>query len=119
IEQSAGRLRQVVKLAKRKDVDQIVNACDAGREGELIFRYIMDIGKIDKPVRRLWMQSMTPQAILTAWEKLRSDEEMQPLADAARCRSESAWLVGLNATRALTCFRSRHGGFNITSAGRV
>ncbi|WP_193214732.1 DNA topoisomerase III [Luteolibacter marinus] len=119
IEATAPRLKQLLKLAKRKDVDQIVNACDAGREGELIFRYIMDIGKIDKPVKRLWMQSMTNQAIIDAWEKLRSDEEMQPLADAARCRSESDWLVGLNATRALTCFRSRHGGFNITSAGRV
>jgi DNA topoisomerase-3 len=119
IEQSAPRLRQVVKLAKRKDVDTIVNACDAGREGELIFRYIMDIGNIDKPSQRLWMQSMTKGAILEAWEQLRSDEDMQSLADAARCRSESDWLVGLNATRALTCFRSRHGGFNITSAGRV
>ena len=119
IEQTAPRLRQVVKLAKRKDVDRIVNACDAGREGELIFRYIMDIGKIDKPTQRLWMQSMTQGSIIAAWEKLRSDDEMQPLADAARCRSESDWLVGLNATRALTCFRSRHGGFNITSAGRV
>ena len=119
IEQSAARLKQVLKLARRKDVDLIVNACDAGREGELIFRYIMDIGKINKPVKRLWMQSMTTGAILEAWEHLRSDEEMQPLADAARCRSESDWLVGLNATRALTCFRSRHGGFNITSAGRV
>ncbi|BCX48928.1 DNA topoisomerase [Haloferula helveola] len=119
IEQSSARLKQVVRLAKRKDIDLIVNACDAGREGELIFRYIMDIGGIDKPVKRLWMQSMTQGAILEAWEQLRSDEEMQPLADAARCRSESDWLVGLNATRALTCFRSRHGGFNITSAGRV
>jgi DNA topoisomerase-3 len=119
IDQSAARLKQVVKLAKRKDVERIVNACDAGREGELIFRYIMDIGGIDKPTQRLWMQSMTKQAIQDAWQQLRSDEEMQPLADAARCRSESDWLVGLNATRALTCFRSRHGGFNITSAGRV
>ncbi|MGB1130945.1 MAG: DNA topoisomerase, partial [Haloferula sp.] len=119
IEQTAPRLRQVVKLAKRKDVDLIVNACDAGREGELIFRYIMEIGKIDKPIQRLWMQSMTQGSIIAAWEQLRSDEDMQPLADAARCRSESDWLVGLNATRALTCFRSRHGGFNITSAGRV
>jgi DNA topoisomerase-3 len=110
IEQSAPRLRQVVKLAKRKDIDLVVNACDAGREGELIFRYIMDIGKIDKPSKRLWMQSMTTQAIRGAWDHLRTDAEMLPLADAARCRSESDWL---------TCFRSRHGGFNITSAGRV
>ena len=79
----------------------------------------MEIGNIDKPVKRLWMQSMTTGAILSAWENLRSDEEMKPLADAANCRSESDWLVGLNATRAFTCFRSRHGGFNITAAGRV
>jgi DNA topoisomerase-3 len=119
IPDSEARLKQVLKLAKRKDIDRIVNACDAGREGELIFRYIMDIGKIQKPVQRLWMQSMTNSAILEAWEHLRSDEQMRPLADAAKCRSESDWLVGLNATRALTCFNSRHGGFNITAAGRV
>jgi DNA topoisomerase-3 len=119
IEQSEPRLKKVLKLAKRKDVNLIVNACDAGREGELIFRYIMEIGNIDKPVKRLWMQSMTTGAIVNAWENLRSDEQMRPLADAAKCRSESDWLVGLNATRALTCFNSRHGGFNITAAGRV
>jgi DNA topoisomerase III len=119
IADSEARLKQVLKLAKRKDIDSIVNACDAGREGELIFRYIMDIGGITKPVKRLWMQSMTNDAIIEAWSNLRSDEQMKPLADAAKCRSESDWLVGLNATRALTCFNSRHGGFNITAAGRV
>ena len=119
IEQSEAKLKKVLKFAKRKDVDQIVNACDAGREGELIFRYIMEIGNIEKPVKRLWMQSMTTGSIMSAWENLRSDESMKPLADAAKCRSESDWLVGLNATRALTCFNSRHGGFNITAAGRV
>jgi DNA topoisomerase III len=119
IPDSEPRLKQVLKLAKRKDVDSIVNACDAGREGELIFRYILEIGGITKPVKRLWMQSMTNDSILAAWKALRSDEQMKPLADAAKCRSESDWLVGLNATRALTCFNSRHGGFNITAAGRV
>ena len=119
IEQSEGRLRHVLKLARRKDVTEIVNACDAGREGELIFQYIMDYGKIDKPVKRLWMQSMTTSAIQEAWSNLRRGEEMSDLSDAAKCRSESDWLVGLNSTRALTCFRSRHGGFNITAAGRV
>ncbi len=119
IPDSEARLKQVLKLAKRKDVDLIVNACDAGREGELIFRYIVEIGGITKPVKRLWMQSMTNNSILEAWEHLRSEEQMKPLADAAKCRSESDWLVGLNATRALTCFNSRHGGFNITAAGRV
>ncbi len=119
IEQSETRLKQVLRLARRKDISTIVNACDAGREGELIFRYILELGKIDKPVKRLWMQSMTQGAILDAWSHLRSDEEMHNLRDAAKCRSESDWLVGLNSTRALTCFRSRHGGFNITAAGRV
>ncbi|MEC7274338.1 MAG: DNA topoisomerase, partial [Verrucomicrobiota bacterium] len=119
IEQSAGRLKHVLSLAKKKDYDIIVNACDAGREGELIFQYIMDIGGIKKPVKRLWMQSMTTSAIQEAWGKLREGDQMSNLADAAKCRSESDWLVGLNSTRALTCFRSRHGGFNITSAGRV
>ena len=119
IEQSETRLKQVLRLCRRKDIDTIVNACDAGREGELIFRYILELGKVEKPVKRLWMQSMTEGAILDAWSRLRTDEEMQDLADAAKCRSESDWLVGLNSTRALTCFRSRHGGFNITAAGRV
>ena len=119
IEQSAGRLKHVLSLAKKKDYDIIVNACDAGREGELIFQYIMDIGGIKKPVKRLWMQSMTTSAIQEAWSKLRDGDQMSNLADAAKCRSESDWLVGLNSTRALTCFRSRHGGFNITAAGRV
>ncbi|MGC6456515.1 MAG: DNA topoisomerase III [Coraliomargaritaceae bacterium] len=119
IEQSAGRLKHVLSLARKKEFSTIVNACDAGREGELIFQYIMDIGKVDKPVKRLWMQSMTTGAIQNAWSSLRSSEDMTHLADAAKCRSESDWLVGLNSTRALTCFRSRHGGFNITAAGRV
>lgn len=119
IEKTDARLRHVLKLARSKQVSEIVNACDAGREGELIFQYIMDIGGLTKPVKRLWMQSMTTGAIQQAWDQLRDGKEMQNLSDAAKCRSESDWLVGLNSTRALTCFRSRHGGFNITAAGRV
>ena len=119
IEQTHNRLKHVLGLAKKKEYDVIINACDAGREGELIFQYIMDIGGIKKPVKRLWMQSMTTGSILEAWDNLREGEDMANLADAAKCRSESDWLVGLNSTRALTCFRSRHGGFNITAAGRV
>lgn len=119
IEQTEGRLKHVLSLARKKEVTEIVNACDAGREGELIFQYIMDYGNINKPVKRLWMQSMTTGAIQTAWDNLRKGEDMSNLSDAAKCRSESDWLVGLNSTRALTCFRSRHGGFNITAAGRV
>ena len=76
IEQSETRLKQVLRLARRKDIDTIVNACDAGREGELIFRYILELGKVTKPVKRLWMQSMTQDSILKAWSSLRSDEQM-------------------------------------------
>ena len=119
IERTEGRLKHVLSLCRKKEFDCIVNACDAGREGELIFKYIMQIGKIDKPIKRLWMQSMTVDSIKEAWNILREDAELNSLTDAAKCRSESDWLVGLNSTRALTCFRSRHGGFNITSAGRV
>jgi DNA topoisomerase III len=116
---SEARLKQILKLARRKDVTEVINACDAGREGELIFRYIIEYGQVQKPTKRLWMQSMTQGAILDAWSQLRPGSSMQALADAAKCRSEADWLVGLNSTRALTCFRSRHGGFNITAAGRV
>lgn len=119
IEKSESRLKLLIRLIKRKDVGEIVNACDAGREGELIFRYVMAMADVEKPIRRMWMQSMTNGSIREAFGALRSDEEMLPLADAALCRSESDWLVGLNGTRALTAYNSRHGGFNVTPAGRV
>ncbi|MFL2843229.1 MAG: DNA topoisomerase III [Coraliomargaritaceae bacterium] len=119
IEKTQARLKHVLALCRKKEFDCIVNACDAGREGELIFRYIMEIGGIQKPIKRLWMQSMTADSIKESWSMLRDDESLKSLSDAAKCRSESDWLVGLNSTRALTCFRSRHGGFNITAAGRV
>ena len=119
IEKSADRLRKVLKIARSKEVTTLVNACDAGREGELIFRNIVRYGKIRKPIRRLWMQSMTDDSILEAWGSLKTDEEMQNLAAAAVCRSESDWLVGLNSTRALTVLQSGSSGFNITPTGRV
>lgn len=119
IAKSADRLKKILQLARSKDVGLIVNACDAGREGELIFRNLARYGKWKKPMKRLWMQSMTDDSILAAWERLRSDEEMLNLADAAVCRSESDWLVGLNSTRALTILQSGGGGFNMTPAGRV
>jgi DNA topoisomerase III len=123
VDKTKTRLNAVVKLAKRKDVDKIVNACDAGREGELIFRLIEQYAggakPLGKPVTRLWLQSMTPQAIREGFENLRSNAQMQPLADAARCRSEADWLVGINGTRAMTAFNSRDGGFFLTTVGRV
>jgi DNA topoisomerase-3 len=123
IDKAKTRLNAVVRLVKRKDVGAIVNACDAGREGELIFRLILQYAFGDKgtgkPIRRLWLQSMTPQAIRDAFEQLRSDEQMHGLADAARSRSEADWLVGINGTRAMTAFNSRDGGFFLTTVGRV
>ncbi|NMM07830.1 DNA topoisomerase III [Polaromonas sp.] len=113
------RLNAIVKLTKRKDVGAIVNACDAGREGELIFRLIEQYAKSKHPVKRLWLQSMTPAAIRDGFAALRSDAQMQPLADAARCRSEADWMVGINGTRAMTAFNSRDGGFFLTTVGRV
>ena len=113
------RLNAIVRLAKRKDVGAFINACDAGREGELIFRLIQQYSKVKLPVSRLWLQSMTPQAIRDGFNALRSDQQMLPLADAARCRSEADWLVGINGTRAMTAFNSRDGGFFLTTVGRV
>jgi DNA topoisomerase III len=119
IEKTEARLKQLTKLIKRKDVGAIVNACDAGREGELIFRYIQRHAKTTKPIQRLWLQSMTPGAIRQGFAQLRADRELLPLADAAMCRSESDWLVGINGTRALTAFNSKSGGFHKTPVGRV
>jgi DNA topoisomerase-3 len=119
IERNENRLKVLLKLIKRKDVDRLVNACDAGREGELIFRYIVQYAKSDKPIQRLWLQSMTTAAIRDGFAQLRRDEEMIPLAEAAICRSESDWLVGINGTRAMTAFNSKSGGFYLTTVGRV
>ena len=139
IDKAKARLQAVVKLVKRKDVTALINACDAGREGELIFRLIVQFAGFDtpdqgedaapakgkakpkpaKPIQRLWLQSMTPQAIRDGFDKLRSDAQMQGLADAARSRSEADWLVGINGTRAMTAFNSRDGGFFLTTVGRV
>jgi DNA topoisomerase-3 len=119
IDKTKTRLAAVLRLVKRKDVGQLVNACDAGREGELIFRLIQQHAKSKHEVKRLWLQSMTPQAIRDGFANLRTDKQMQPLADAARCRSEADWLVGINGTRAMTAFNSRDGGFFLTTVGRV
>ena len=119
IEKSESRLKLLTRLIKRKDVTSLVNACDAGREGELIFNYIVQHAKSGKPIERLWLQSMTQQAIKDGFSRLRAGSEMQGLADAAQCRSESDWLVGINGTRAMTAFNSKTGGFYLTTVGRV
>jgi DNA topoisomerase-3 len=119
IAKTESRLKVLNRLIKRKDVTTLINACDAGREGELIFRLIAQNAKAKQSVKRLWLQSMTPTAIRDGFAHLRSDEEMLPLADAARCRSEADWLIGINGTRAMTAFNSKEGGFFLTTVGRV
>ena len=119
IEQSRERFAALKKLLARKDINEVVNACDAGREGELIFVYLYQLTKCKLPVKRAWMQTMTTGGIQDAFKHLREGKQMAGLADAARCRSESDWLIGINGTRALTkrMFGSRAG--NVASVGRV
>ena len=119
IEKSEARLKVLQRLLKRKNVDTIINACDAGREGELIFRRITEYTKAKQPIQRLWLQSMTAGAIREGFAQLRSDASMRPLADAAESRAEADWLIGINGTRAMTAFNNKTGGFNLTTVGRV
>src|SRR5258708_15285431 len=119
IEKSKARFNALKRLIQRKDVELLINACDAGREGELIFRYLVKLSGSKKPIRRLWLQSMTTESIRAAFEHLRSNEAMIPLAKTAVCRSETDWLVGINGTRAMTAFNNKTGGFQLTPVGRV
>ena len=119
IEKTKPRLKLLSKLIKRKDVDRLINACDAGREGELIFHYIARYVETKKPIKRLWLQSMTPTSIRDGFTKLLDDAAVQSLAKAAVSRSEADWLVGINGTRAMTAFNSQEGGFHKTTVGRV
>jgi len=119
-EKAQEQLRILKKLLARPDVGEVINACDAGREGELIFRYVVQHFKNKKPIKRLWLQSMTSDAIREGFAHLRSDAEMIPLSEAATCRSESDWLVGINGSRAMTAFyKELLGGFQVTPVGRV
>jgi DNA topoisomerase-3 len=119
IEKSETRLNLLLRLMKRKDVTGLINACDAGREGELIFRSIVQHAHNKQPIERLWLQSMTPASIREGFSALRADKELLPLADAAKSRSEADWLIGINGTRAMTAFNSKEGGFYLTTVGRV
>ena len=119
VEKTKSRFSLIKRLLKRADVTEVINACDAGREGELIFHYLTQHAGSKKPVRRLWLQSMTTESILAGFNSLRNGAEMEPLCEAAVCRSESDWLVGINGTRAMTAFNSKGGGFQLTPVGRV
>ncbi|MDR2812978.1 MAG: DNA topoisomerase 3 [Puniceicoccales bacterium] len=111
------KFQELKKLMGRKDIDIIINACDAGREGELIFTYIYELAGCKKTVQRLWLSSMTQEAIREGFHNLRSSNEMQNLQSAARCRSEADWLIGINGTRAVTAKMSRNAG--VATIGRV
>ncbi|MGL1901057.1 MAG: DNA topoisomerase III [Fibrobacterales bacterium] len=123
IDRSKVQYNALSKLIRNKEVTHIINACDAGREGELIFRYIMDKveekRKLNKKMSRLWLQSMTKEAIQRGFANLRTDEEMINLADAAKCRSEADWIIGINGSRGLTGYNNKFGGFHLTPCGRV
>ncbi len=113
------KFQSLKKQLKRKDVELVINACDAGREGELIFSYIFDLSGSKKPIKRLWLLSMTERSIKEAFENLREAKDMQPLEDAARCRSESDWLIGINGTRAVTIKRNKASSRTVSTVGRV
>lgn len=116
---AADQVKVLGKLLCDPDTTEVINACDAGREGELIFRYLLQLTGADKPVRRLWVSSMTDKALREAWARMDAGSRYDNLADAARSRSEADWLVGLNATRAMTCLVRQAGGGQLLSVGRV
>jgi DNA topoisomerase III len=113
------QLQAVCELLRDKRISEVVNACDAGREGELIFRYVYQLAGSRIPIRRLWISSLTDEAIRHGFAGLKPGQELEALADAARCRSEADWLVGLNATRAVTLRHRRGDRSTLFSIGRV
>jgi DNA topoisomerase III len=117
-ERSRKQMSVITKQLGREDIDEVVNACDAGREGELIFAYLYEQAKGKKPVKRLWLNSMTNAAMRSALETLRPAQEFESLEEAARSRSEADWVVGMNATRAAT-IRLRSSFDGAVSLGRV
>ncbi|MDR1401744.1 MAG: DNA topoisomerase 3 [Puniceicoccales bacterium] len=119
IEKVKKRFNELKKLMQRDDIDLLINGCDAGREGELIFTYIYELVKSKKPFKRLWLSSMTAQGIGDAFKNLRSSDEMQNLQDAAKCRSEADWLIGINGTRAITTKMFSIISKQVATVGRV
>lgn len=113
------QLRLIRKLGQREDVTELVNACDAAREGELIFREIDDYMGLNKPVKRLWLQSMTASGIRQAFDNIQDAEVYRGLSAAAYCRAEADWLIGMNATRGITKRLKGRRESGVWSAGRV
>lgn len=120
IERTASQYQALEKLLRRPDVGCIINACDAGREGELIFRLIMEKARCNKPTKRMWCQSMTHESLRAAFDMAKPGGEYDALADAARCRSEADWLIGINGSRGVMALREEQTGRReSSSAGRV
>ena len=120
ITKTKSQFNLVKKLLNRQDVSEVVNACDAGREGELIFRLIIECAGIHKPMKRMWIQSMTTEAIREAYRSMKPAQAFDRLADAAKCRSEADWLIGINGSRGISQLRSRQTQERqVMSAGRV
>ncbi len=117
-EKSKKQLQAIHKLIASAEIGELINACDAGREGELIFTYIHETSGTKKPVNRLWLNSMTAKAIVDAFARLRPGEEMKSLEAAARSRNEADWLVGMNSSRAAT-IRLRAAFDSTVPLGRV
>lgn len=120
IAKTKAQFSMLSKLMKRPDVDQVVNACDAGREGELIFRLIYELAGCHKPVKRMWLQSMTQDAIREAHRNMRPGSDFNALSDAAKCRSEADWLIGINGSRGITRLHEQQAqNYVMMAAGRV
>jgi len=120
LERTKSQFNLLSRLMKRDDVTQVVNACDAGREGELIFRLIYEAAGCKKPMRRMWLQSMTVEALRQAFDDMRMGAEFDALADAAKCRSEADWLIGINGSRGITRLNERQkDAYEQMTAGRV
>lgn len=120
IERTKSQLLLLRKLMNRQDVNVLVNACDAGREGELIFRLIHEWSGVRKPVKRMWLQSMTAEAIRSSYRQMRPGSEFDALGEAACCRSEADWLIGINGTRGISYMREQQAQHHdVMTAGRV
>lgn len=120
VEKTRSQFNLLKKLMHRADVDTVVNACDAGREGELIFRLIYEHAGCTKPMKRMWIQSMTTAALLEAYRDMRPGSEYDNLSDAAKCRSEADWLIGINGSRGVTkLYERKNKRYEMMNAGRV
>ncbi|CAK6475147.1 DNA topoisomerase 3 [Peribacillus frigoritolerans] len=117
--QKAKQFNVVKTLLRKPEVDEIIHAGDAGREGELIVRNIVNLCNVNKPMKRLWISSLTPKAIYEGFQNLKSEEKTRPLYYEAYTRACADWVVGMNASRAYSILLKQRGVSDVFSAGRV